>query len=447
MKTHLTKVFNKKYLILFVLCCMLIYSLLSSTSQAAEININEVRFKAQETNGYAWIANKNGFSCVSYDGNIISQVCSITPMTPIYHGFSIAYTPEGLSLVDIYGNIIFSEASIDASILTWSESNHPLKDGIVPVARMTETYRGTTYELGMLNTAGEWLSPLTSTHPILECGFEYDPQKSLWEQFNYAGNGIFLFKLGWNAYQKNGLSDGIYDVYNNSASAYDSHGRNAIPELGLHFKNGQAILMVGYPKPTSKLEALSRGGTIQTLAQFPSKTVDYEIDSSPAINGDYFFTLRSNGWNTLCILWNRNGDQIKNFDGLTIWPYGTFVNARVPAIIQNDRGTLYLTHIDTSGKFCFEPVEIDQTSYQIPHMAGPTQYNDSIVCFDGRFTILKGKENYYIYDENGAVVNTFPLRCYYGDYTIVGQNNNVFCIQLQPGLYDYITGDQIPAYQ
>lgn len=314
-------------------------------------------------------------------------------------------------------------------------------------ARANESYMGVTYEFGMLNTAGEWLAPLSASHPIVQSGFAFDPHTAWTQQISYAGEGVFLFKIAWNAANGHDCTDGLYDVYSNRAFPYRFHGISSMPAQNVRFVNDQAVLMATGSAITPKLEVLRRDGSVHTLAEFPAKAVGYEVDRRLCISEDRFFTVHSNGWNTLCALWTRQGELVRAFENLTIFPYGTFVDGRAPAILKNELGSLYFTLLNTDGTFAFEPVSISSDAYQLPHMPSPVDENDSIVCFNGRQTILKGKSAYFIYDADGTLLGSFPLQCYYGPYKVAGQNNGVFCIQLNDHLYDYITGSELPAYQ
>lgn len=407
-------------------------------AQSGGVDINKVRYYAQEPDGYTWIFFDGRYQCVSVDGTVVSFPEDI-PQTYVYRGFSIASNPdEGTkSLINIKGDTILSLTSWNEDFFHWDENN-PLADGLILAIRVTESYSGVTYEFGTLNTAGEWIEPISTRHPMLECGLEFDLQTPIEKQIVYAGEGIFLFKLGSKAYGETGLLSGIYDAYSNKAYPYDSRGWSSFSmiEMGLRFKNDRAILLSHPSSFAPRLEVLTRNGFMDTSIELPSEMLDYEIDHRTAINEDYFFTMTHN---ETCTLWNRDGKMIKNFEGLSIWPYGTFVNGLAPAIIRNDLGTLYFTLLRTDGSFLFEPVNIPNHTYKRP----ARDYNDNILSFDGKYTLLRGKDNYYVYDDKGEQVNSFPLDCYYGPYQILGQNNGVFCIRLKKGLYDYTTGIQI----
>lgn len=430
------------------------------STQSEGVDMNGVLYFLQEPDGYAFVNIDNCRKIVSADGTVVLSLADyIRPFTPIYHGFFLAYTPQDTSLINIKGDTILSLTPGNEDFFPWDENN-PLADGLILAARVTESYSGVTYELGTLNTAGEWIEPISTRHPMLECGLELDLQTPIKEQIAYAGEGIFLFQLGSKAYGETGLLSGIYDAYSNKAYPYDSCGWSSFSmiEMGLRFKNDHAILLSSY----NELIKMTRNGSMDTLTELPNKMVDYEIDSRTAINEDYFFTLKYNATEKsyTCILWNRDGKMIKNFEGLSIWPYGDFVDGLTPAIIRNDLGTLYFTLLRIDGSFLFEPVNIPKHAYKRPIGFFDNNYNDNILYFDGKYTLLRGEDNYYIYDEKGEQVNSFPLDCYYGPYQILGQNNGVFCIRLKKGgqfnfttgnyevdLYDYITATEKPAYQ
>jgi len=425
-------------------------------AQSGGVDINQVRYCTQGADEYALVVDDNCYKIVSTDGTVVLSLADyIRPFTPIYHGFFLAYTPQGTSLVNIKGDTILSLTSWNEDFFHWDENN-PLADGLILAIRVTESYSGVTYEFGTLNTAGEWIEPISTRHPMLECGLEFDLQTPVEEQIAYAGEGIFLFKLGHKAYNETELLYGMYDAYSNKA--YPCQSNMISLTMGLQFKNDRAILFYNPSSFAPRLEVLTRNGFMDTPVELPREMADFKIDSRTAINEDYFFTLTYNDYT--CTLWNRDGKMIKNFEGLSIWPYDTFVDGLTPAIIRNDLGTLYFTLLRTDGSFLFEPVNIPDYAYEWPAGILDIDYNDNILYFDGKYTLLRGEDNYYVYDDKGEQVNSFPLDCYYGPYQILGQNNGVFCIRLKKGgqydftagryevgVYDYITATEKPAYQ
>ena len=69
---------------------------------------------------------------------------------------------------------------------------------------------------------------------------------------------------------------------------------------------------------------------------------------------------------------------------------------------------------------------------EVPHYSVQVGYfreKESLLGFNGKYTHLRGDDNYYIYDDNGVMVNEFHRDTVEGSYRYGGQRNGVFAFR------------------
>jgi len=415
-----------------------------------DVDLNEVRYFARELPGYAWIKTNGIYRCISTDGKVMAVLQSGSqPLSYIYNGVSIVADTISVNgrtavsnyrLVDFAGKDVFSTESLGITGFIFSDlsdvisgeavtyrENELLREGFIMVYRITESYDGVKYEIGTLNTKGEWVYDLSEDHPIIQQGFPCsektlagpDENKNnnmitLQQYISYAGEKKLYFIVSRGG---GGTVErfGIYDLETHTAAIantkYTGHG-NIFYDGFASWTTRKSAAIGLYMTATAQLYKMKGDGEVSVATEFPGEV----ISESPSADR-YFVRIRNREERTekIC-LYDQKGVLIKDFADLHISPL-EFVNGYAPCVIGNSEDTYYFTIIDKAGVFKFEPVNFTHDKKESPTL-----------LFDGKYTIIGDT----VYDDNGGIIKTVEK-----EIDSSAPNNGVFRVSVD-GKWKYI---------
>ena len=307
------------------------------------------------------------------------------------NGFMFIQGTDGsVRLCNTEGTVIFSDASLGVTGFAMLDDNSQnrsfLADGYIAAYRLTQGLMGTGYELGILNTRGEWVVPLSAQHPLLTCGAEVSSK--LFEKMYYMKEGVIgiedraaefrvqLYSITNNAMLPLTLTNADKDTLN-------SLKRSTIETLYYdEFENGEIYIRTGRLHFT-----VHNTGEI-TWCRW------YEKDwfkNSP----DAFVTIRHTDNCFATLIYCDKQTQVVHSDG-TINPVGPFrikdctpIDGGWMITAYNAEKTYYYLALNTAGAFLFEPVQTDAQVIILPdgrelECAGDKYGNKTIITWDGK---------------------------------------------------------------
>lgn len=306
------------------------------------------------------------------------------------NGFMFIKGTDGsVRLCNTEGEVIFSDASLGvtgfAMLDDHSQNRSFLADGYIAAYRMTQGLMGTGYELGILNTQGEWVVPLSAQHPLLTCGA--DVSSRLFEKMYYMKEGVIgiqdydaEFRVQLYSIQANAML--TLSLTNSEKDVLQALKRSTIETLYYdEFENGEIYIRTGLLHFT-----IHNTGEI-TWCRW------YEKDwfkKTP----DPFVTIRHTENCFATLIYCDKQVQIVHSDG-TIIPVGPFRVEECTPIAggwmltaYNAEKTYYYLALDTAGNFLFEPVQTDAEVIILPdgrelECEGDKHGNKSIINWDG----------------------------------------------------------------
>ena len=251
-----------------------------------------------------------------------------------------------------------------------------LADGYVLVFNAKESYNGTTYEVGILNTAGEWVVPLSTGNPLLSSGMTPSIEEFT-ENLSYVGDGCICVSVRKNDYA---YKHAIYNIESNKMLYYTmpdgGYGYNLdymITEI--EFKNG-----VSYDNYNTGMYEFHTDGSF--------KYYEYSPDNISAKYGFYvdekgvIYSMGSDGWGT--VLSSSKDGKLRDFkddDNINITDISYSYSGEWLIVITNNEGTNYYTIVDHTGDFLFEPIKTTATYITTTDglWLGDTRSQDGIV--------------------------------------------------------------------
>lgn len=314
------------------------------------------------------------------------------------NGFMLVRAADGesMSLVRAEdGKEVFSAASLGVTgIAAPAGAGELLAEGLVMVYSLEESLNGVKYAFGVLDTAGEWVLPLSSEHPLLTCGLEVSSETFTQEHtLRYAGEGRFIVQ-DYGAPFRYRLYDMTENAVYDPAPATEDKDISGIMKRNIEadgwkrFRNGQCA----YRSPIGKyLFTMDARGVIHDeivldKAWLPSESFErYEGQRAP---------------DGRCVIpvYCKGGTYLVYSDGQTL-ELGTF--RPVDMIVydgfwmmtgRNKEDTVFYFAVDTAGSFLFDPVRTEAVELlmedgQVLECTDHPleQYGEkALIAFDGR---------------------------------------------------------------
>lgn len=351
--------------------------------------INEVKFIAESPEGYAVVCHNEVYYCTDGLGNVLGSLEKGEPYAkPSPSGYVMVDLGDEFGVVDKTGKLLFSESTLGVNGFSMPEKQKgtiwydyvipSFEDDYLVAYTVKETYDSVTYSIGILGLDGNWVSPLSSEHPILKT-FDKWSETKLKRSVAYIGDDMFA---AYNYIQK--LS--LYNLSNNKTYEVSLElGMSAPEEETFKFYNGKIIWENIYAQETQYYSVDTNGNVEKFFIGQGSGSMMKHSDSS-VINDEYFWIDDE--------LWDR-----KTLSKVSKQEYNRYYDAKYPGgyepvIIENSAGTEYFALKNADG-YKFEPVKIDHDTY-----------NASFVM-DKDYVMIKCAGVGYVYDYNGNYIEKF----------------------------------------
>jgi len=311
--------------------------------------------------GDSYVINKNGYINFVLPENEIST-------TKIYNGYFLSRDKQkNITYVrDINGEIIISDEMLNGAkilvdnnyTLSLSYSNKAIesmfKDGYILIYKITESYNGVKYEIGFMNTKGNWIVNLSEQNPILKTEMEIS-EDSLKDKFNYAGDGILQFGE-W--LEKNYF----YNILENATYLIDSTIDSEI--IGTNFKfeyikfnNDVYRYIFGEDVYTVNKKGKITKSTMKIHSSI-SKS-HFETEEYYSKQEDKFIFIGKERDSEKYVVADSKANIIKTFSDVEIIDFNGFLeNGTCQLKIKNNEGSIYYTVINIKGEFLFDPVKV-----------------------------------------------------------------------------------------
>lgn len=269
------------------------------------------------------------------------------------NGYFLSELNNVLYVKDAEGNVIFSTESLGVSgfgMLQTSQRNRDFfRDGYVLVYNMKESISGVTYEMGVINTAGEWVVPLSSDNPLITSGFKCSSD-AFEEKITYGYEGMLIVPVNSKEYDYDYY---LYSIEDNQAYMIqpDDSNRN------IDYIVSYATFENGVCNDTYKKTAfqLNKDGTMHIYASIPE---DIKLNES------YGFCIDQAG-NMIRLIDSSELSVVSSADGLV----KELTNINLVGCVtredywvvtaENSEGSVYYTAIGLDGSFLYEPVKTD----------------------------------------------------------------------------------------
>ena len=356
-------------------------------AEVSKEKINEAIFFAESAEGFGWVQS-DGWKCVTYEGRIIGSFENGNPISKMNSGKTLFEDSERdtIYIVDEKGNIVFSTESLGVTGFVLPETENcgrdteivSFEEGYLLAYRVTESYNGVTYEIGVVALDGHWIQPLSASNPILttECG-------SAWSTYSikeiiYAGDGMFVFDAKY-------PNVAIYDSKANKVGLVARTNYDVSVET-MWFENGRMVFAEYYPY-VDKLFSITPDGTVTPVYE-GEKEADIFSSGSETMKGKYFM-FQNNVWcrDTLAI------DTAENYFA------EHYINGLLAEVIENSEGTCYFGLRKADGSYKFEPVKMEIT----PDFGIDDQDGTHFSISDGDVY----SKLYHVYDDSGNLVEDF----------------------------------------
>ncbi|MGM9646757.1 MAG: hypothetical protein ACI3YH_01330 [Eubacteriales bacterium] len=274
----------------------------------------------------------------------------------------------------------------------YEEYTQFLCDGYIFAYNVISTYTGTTYEIGILGTDGQWIVPLSAENPILTGGAKYSAAIFNKHSYEYAGEGILFVDADISGYSYDFL---LYNIETNTIhrlvpTAYASNLDYMVTIAS--FRNG-----VSYGTYSSKLYAIYSDGRVTVTSNIAKS--GFEILS---VDASTYYTIYNNAI-------YRNGELYTELD-CNIYDASCTEDGWL-IILRNPNGDYFYTYLTVDGEFLFEPVSTtavyicDVNGVGVGDSTNHVQDNGVklIIDTDGRVLYTSSNSSAYIYLNNGVV--------------------------------------------
>ena len=379
--------------------------------------INEVLYIAGKKNDFAWVKDYDGgYVSLDKNGNVLGKISTYT--TPHTQTTSKGYTLFDLNgiytIVNKNGKTIFSEDSLgvtgfvlpqyNTSYQWYEQSAKAFEDGYLMAYKITESFNGVKYEIGIVNTEGKWVHQLSENHPIVTSGFKCS-KTSISEEIYYAGDGIYTYRITWDTV-------GIYNAKNNTASTVNISDDIPFSAEEFHFSQEKMVWKTVWPYTTGYFY-ITPDGTKTTFLTKDNEKTQGVGHKDILIKEDYFWIDET--------LWQRKNMKALPASNNQLYFDSTYENGYKSSIIRNSEGTEWLA-VENANGYKFEPLKLEYWA------------NDLIT--DGNYFISTNQPYHYckgyVYNIDGKLINTFnynrnsKVTVSNGIIRIIENNKNIF---------------------
>ncbi|MBQ9762320.1 MAG: hypothetical protein IJV82_04495 [Oscillospiraceae bacterium] len=301
----------------------------------------EWTYKTDDAGYCSGFARVNGDSHdVIFDsfGDVVYTAADSETIEIYANGYFISRGDGSPCLKKADGTVVCSAESLGITGFGLTENYEDyirfLYDGYVLAYKITNTYNGTQFQIGILGTDGQWIVPLSADHPIISSGADYSAKTLSQHSYIYAGDGILILPVYNAAY-----SYKLYNIKDNAV--YDIVPDVADWNLDYYisiasFKNGVAHVTSG-----DKLYIVyANGSVINTWLPVTKKGFYADEDGTR-----YTF-----GQSAIYI----NDELHKELDFTVtgaVWVGDSWL-----VRIKNPAGVYYYTYVTMDGEFLFEPI-------------------------------------------------------------------------------------------
>lgn len=261
-----------------------------------------------------------------------------------------------------------------------------LFDGYVLAYKITNTYNGTTFELGILGTDGQWIVPLSEEHPIITSGARCDAATLAAHHYIYAGDGILILPVYDAPYDNK-----LYNIKTNATYEINPDVSNWNLDYYLSiasFEDG-----VAYVTSKGSLYTFYADGTVTTTTMPDEDYAGFYVAEDGTI---YTF-----GSSAIYI----NDEVHKQLDFTAV--DAQWVGDAWLVWIKNPAGEYYYTYVTMDGQFLFDPVASDAVYIcDVSGIGVGSIYNDGpklVINKEGNVLYTSGKDSAYIYINKGVV--------------------------------------------
>lgn len=366
-------------------------------------------------NGYGIWSVSTGLStvkrvCVDTDGFVAFEMdSSETDVAGVYHDavlLKVNYDYYILRAVPS-GEMLFDSSSADGAKIILPEHNgkEMFREGYILVVKPVESYNGVTYEMGVLNSNGEWISPISADFPMLSYmnGMTVDQME---KEIVYLGEGVLglrcsndkfrYFNMNTNSVKTAQFPNNLSKHTLYDALDYDVHFISGVSDpvymnnnYYLFYDNGKIEeFKVLWPKGLPRSEKCG-----DPYFDRKSKTAYFLYDY-----GDGILVANSEGK----IIKKQEGVDLKEYSYLTATRFGCHgfaADGYARIIIENSEGTAYYTVLGIDGEFLFQPVQLNE---RINRVFDPDGYNIEV-------NTAAGYGYFAVVDNDGTI-------CYESDY-------------------------------
>lgn len=276
----------------------------------------------------------------------------------------------------------YTRFCVDEDLVNSVTDPRLLADGYVLAYLRTENYEGLKIELGVLNTKGEWIVPLSADNPISK--YFAENSTNLEPEYAYLGDGVVVFTPSF------GITE-FYNVKDNYWFQLD------LPYKNMNFENGVTV--------ASSLRHVYRVTNRGEKTELTGDGLD-NIGSSDI--GKYSSGLF---YYNNCF-YNNAGIKEIDLSKYTLYKsdyFPAFNGSNAIIGIINSAGSYYYTVIDKTGNFLFEPIEI---RYPQGMSTPPTEdimsYSENIYIYRSLLLDDPNGTDFIFLDEQGNKKFTLP---------------------------------------
>ncbi len=364
---------------------------------------------------YMWYTNGtfSGYAIMDTTGKAVYLFEEDEKCCVYANGYFISKADDVYYLKTVDGEVVTSskELGVDGFGLCSNRTSYKkfLADGYVFAYKINEAYNGTTYEVGILGTDGNWIVPISKNHALIAGGMECG-EEEFQEELVYANEGCLLASVddvpGYS------YDTAVYNIASNEMIYYstaESVGNMDYMLTQIEFnEDGISRRLYG-----ERMYEYHIDGTFNTYIITPD-----EINGSWGNHGFYVdengetYTLGGDGWGLVLytpdeIICDYQDD--KNVDAVDAAYCG---DGRWLMTIKSEAGGYYYTIIDYTGEFVFEPVKTAAQFVMLENGVGVATDNDYgsqdtgrkiIIDLDGEVLFESEATNTEISIQNGVV--------------------------------------------
>ena len=345
------------------------------------------RYSAHTPNGYSLWTKDSSLYCVDSKGYATCRLpAGEQELTNVYNGVFLTAKGAATYLRKIDGSAVFSDDKLDGAkvILLSHKGQAMFQDGYIMLCRMTESYAGASYELGFMNTNGEWLVPLSGQNPILTGGFDASVS-NLKEKLYYCGEGILAFQSDEDQHSYYNIRENQTVTIKNTNYNFDS----ILQCDYLQFRNGICVTAYGnyyYKFNVNGETKLIRKNIHNNIherlgSNYYDRNTDQMIIMGIQYHTDAFYVGDA-----------FSGTIVKKIENIKVCNVtGFFSDGTAQLMIENKEGNYYYTVIDRNGNFLFEPIKTESNA--VFNLNGYHIDTAKTTYHDGYFSVIDNNGN------------------------------------------------------